>query len=123
MEYSFFKNEAGRASVLDELKSITADDNDSGKSYWLHLDRVRKYTFLQLRGKLLRKLQGRNPYKVHELRFSLPSKIARTFCVIDRSSVLWLLHLVIKKREETKRSDIELAEQRAKVLNQQIHYL
>lgn len=123
MEYSFWKNSAGRSPVIEELKSITADDEKSGKSYWLHLDRVRKYTFPQLRGKLLKKLRGRNVCKIHELRFSLPSKIARTFCIIDRDSILWLLHLVVKKKEETKRNDIELAEQRARILDQQIHYL
>ncbi len=123
MEYRFWKDDQGASPVLEEIHSIFSADPGSGKSYWLHLNRVEKYQFVQMSGKLLKKLKGANRYKIFELRFALPRKIARTFCIIDRNSVLWLLHLVIKKSNDTKKSDIEQAERRAAELESTIHYL
>ena len=123
MDYRFWENTGGRSPVVDDLKNITLADANSGKSYWLQLNRVKKYTFQQLRGKVLKKLKGKNPYKIFELRFALPKKIARTFCIIAKDSSLWLLHLVIKKKDKTKQSDIDVAVERAKTLEQTIHYL
>ncbi|HCR52442.1 TPA: hypothetical protein DIV48_02215 [Candidatus Kaiserbacteria bacterium] len=123
MEYSFWQTRQGGTPVLDDLQAVAQADANSGKSYWLQLSKVEKYTYQQLIRKLLKKLKGKNPYKLFELRFALPRKIARTFCVISRDSKLWLLHLVIKKKDGTKRSDIKIAEERAKILEQTIHYL
>lgn len=81
MEYSFWETRHGKTPVLDDLKAITQADANSGKAYWLQLNKVEKYTYQQLMGKLLKKLKGRNPCKLFELRFALPRKIARTFCI------------------------------------------
>ena len=113
MEYNFWVNQQGRSPVLEDLKVVSSADANSGKAYWLQLSKVRKYSYPQMAGKLIKKLKGENPYKIFELRFSLPRKIARTFCVIGRDSTLWLLHLVIKKKDGTKHSDIRVAEERA----------
>lgn len=124
MDYKFWKNEEGRSPVLKELEDITLADANSGKSYWLHLNRLKKYTFEQLlRHRIIKKLKGKNLYKLFELRFYLPRKIARTFFVVGRDASIWLLHLKIKKKDETNPTDIVVAEQRAAILNQSIHYL
>lgn len=124
MDYKFWENNQGRSPVLEKIEEISRADANSGKSYWLHLEKLKKYSFDQMmRHGLIRKLKGRNPCKIFELRFSLPHKIARTFFVISRSSEAWLLHLNIKKKDTTDRSDIQISEQRATLLDEKIHYL
>lgn len=124
MEYKFWESAKGRFPVLEELLRISSADSVSGKAYWMHLNRLEKYNFAELtRHRLLKKLKGRNPYKLFELRFSLPRKIARTFSVIDKEGRLWLLYLVVKKQDKTKQSDIETAQQRAAKVETEIHYL
>ncbi len=124
MDYKFWENPQGRSPVLEKIREITLADASSGKSYWLHLNRLAKYNFEEMvRHRLLKKLKGKNPYKIFELRFALPRKFARTFLIIGRDAKMWLLHLVIKKQDDTKQSDIETAEQRAEMLNQEINYL
>ena len=124
MDYRFWENERGRSPVLEELEKVTLADANSGKSYWLHLNRLKKYEFDQLlRHRIIKKLKGKNSNKLFELRFNLPRKVARTFFIVGRDSCLWLLHLKIKKKDKTDSSDIATSEQRAKILNQEIHYL
>lgn len=123
MEYEFWRNEKGLSPVLQELEKVAAADANSGRSYWLHLDKVKKYTFEQLwKAQLIKKRKGKNPYKLFELRFALPKKIARTLFVIDRQSRAWLLHLVIKKKDDVSESDVKATEARAEILNKTINY-
>jgi phage-related protein len=124
MAYKFWQNGQGRTPVLEELEEISLKDANSGKAYWKHLHKLEKYSFQQLlRVKLIKKLKGKNPYKIFELRFQLPQKVARTFFVVGADATIWLLHLIIKKSDSTPPDAIATAEARANLLNNEIKYL
>jgi len=125
MEYRYWRDRDNQVPcVLQALKTIESADANSAKWYRKHLEKLRKYSYLDLvKHKVIKKLKGKNPWKIHELRFFLPRKIARTFFVVARDSSIWLLHLIIKKKDQTPKKDIQIAEQRAMELNDEISYL
>lgn len=114
MLYKFWE-ENGRIPVLFAIHELKIRDKRSGESISKHLQKLEKYPYEQLvRHRLVKKLKGKNPLKLHELRLTLPDKYARIFFTIKPGNIALLLHLIVKKTDETPTKDIQIAEARAR---------
>ncbi len=124
MDYKYWEDNQGRSPVLVMVREMEQTDARSAKSVTKHLQKLQKYPYEQLtRHKLVKKLKGKNPFKIHELRLTLPNKFARIFFIVARDTKAWLLHLIVKKSDSTPPKDIQVAEDRAGDLDRRIRYL
>lgn len=115
MDYRCWEDNKGNSPVLEVIHVIKSKDARSGRSIEQHLKKLKKYAYPQLtRHRIVKKLKGKNPLKIHELRMALPDKYARIFFVIQSDGIALLLHLIIKKTDDTPLKDIEVAEARVR---------
>lgn len=115
MDYKYWEDGRGRSPVLEAIHEIGQKDGRSAKSITKHLQKLQKYPYEHLtRMKLVKKLKGKNPFKLHELRLALPDKFARIFFIVCRDGRALLLHLIVKKTDDTPSKEIRTAEERAR---------
>lgn len=113
MEYEFYEESPGKSPITREIE---AQDGLTQRVILKRLEDLTKLDLFSLfKNKTIKKLKGRNPYKLHELRFNAKDKIARLFFVFCEAKAI-ILHLFIKKTNETPKREIKTAEQRAQTL-------
>jgi phage-related protein len=106
---SFWKTNLGREPVREFLHSLLSDDKKV-----VGRDMLRLQFGWPIGMPLVRKLQG----PLWELRSSLPSKRELRILFVAGEDKLILLHIFIKKTQNTPKADLQLALQRTKELEQ-----
>ncbi|MEK7212476.1 MAG: type II toxin-antitoxin system RelE/ParE family toxin [Patescibacteria group bacterium] len=114
MDIEIWVKKGGRCYYEDELAKLKNKDEHSARALIERIKSEQKYTREELyKTQKLKKLRGKNPNNIHELRYNLRKKIARIFIVFWEGKG-WMIRLFIKKSEETPPSEISLAHQRAR---------
>lgn len=114
MELEYWEDEPSSSPIEEELYDELKHDPKSLKRYESAEEIFKKFGYQSLRkNKKIDKLKGKNPYKIHEFRFSLENKIGRILFLVGNTGKAVLLHFFAKKQNKIPERNRLIAEKRA----------